>query len=72
KGWDAGLATLKKGDKATLVIPSSLAYGLQGSPPAIPSNSVLVFTVQLVNVVPGKPKAPAAAPGTAPAAAPKK
>lgn len=61
KGWDAGLATLKKGDKATLVIPSTLAYGLQGSPPAIPSNSVLVFTVQLVDVKAGKP-APAAPP----------
>ncbi|HEY8919195.1 MULTISPECIES: FKBP-type peptidyl-prolyl cis-trans isomerase [unclassified Chitinophaga] len=60
KGWDAGIGSLNKGSKATLVIPSSLAYGLQGSPPAIPSNSVLVFDVQLVDVKPGK--APAAAP----------
>lgn len=50
KGWDAGIGSLSKGSKATLVIPSSLAYGLQGSPPAIPSNSVLVFDVQLVDV----------------------
>jgi FKBP-type peptidyl-prolyl cis-trans isomerase len=63
KGWDAGIGTLNKGSKATLVIPSSLAYGLQGSPPAIPSNSVLVFDVQLVDVKPGKaPAAPIAAP----------
>lgn len=71
KGWDAGLSTLKKGDKATLVIPSSLAYGLQGSPPAIPGNSVLVFTVELVNVKPGgkAPAAPAAPAGFVPPAA---
>lgn len=53
KGWDAGIGSLKKGSKATLLIPSGLAYGLQGSPPAIPSNSVLVFDVQLVDVKAG-------------------
>jgi FKBP-type peptidyl-prolyl cis-trans isomerase FkpA len=53
KGWDEGLSTLKKGSKATLVIPSGLAYGLQGSPPAIPSNAVLVFEVQLVDIKAG-------------------
>jgi FKBP-type peptidyl-prolyl cis-trans isomerase FkpA len=63
KGWDAGISALNKGSKATLVIPSALAYGLQGSPPAIPGNSVLVFDVQLVDVKPGKaPAAPAPAP----------
>ena len=63
KGWDAGIGALKKGSKATLVIPSTLAYGLQGSPPAIPSNSVLVFDVELVDVKAGAPApAPAAAP----------
>jgi len=62
KGWDAGIGALNKGSKATLVIPSALAYGLQGSPPAIPGNSVLVFDVQLVDVKPGKaPAAPAPA-----------
>ncbi|SHL48426.1 FKBP-type peptidyl-prolyl cis-trans isomerase [Chitinophaga jiangningensis] len=66
KGWDAGLAGLKKGSKATLVIPSTLAYGLQGSPPAIPGNSILVFDVQLVDIKPGAPEAPAA-PAPAPA-----
>jgi len=62
KGWDAGIGALKKGSKATLVIPSSLAYGLQGSPPAIPGNSVLVFDVELVDIKAGK--APVAAPPT--------
>ncbi|NIG56117.1 FKBP-type peptidyl-prolyl cis-trans isomerase [Chitinophaga sp. Cy-1792] len=71
KGWDAGLSQLKKGSKATLVIPSTLAYGLQGSPPAIPGNSVLVFDVQLVDIKPGAP-APAAPALAAPAPAPAK
>lgn len=60
KGWDAGIAALKKGSKATLIIPSTLAYGLQGSPPAIPGNSVLAFDVQLIDVKAGAAEAPAA------------
>ncbi|MGN6510000.1 MAG: FKBP-type peptidyl-prolyl cis-trans isomerase [Chitinophaga sp.] len=61
-GWDDALAQLKKGAKATLVIPSSLAYGLQGSGPIIKPNSVLVFDVELLDVKPG---ASAAAPAPA-------
>jgi FKBP-type peptidyl-prolyl cis-trans isomerase len=49
KGWDAGIASLKKGTKATLILPSGLAYGLQPTP-QIPSNSVLVFDVDLLDV----------------------
>ena len=55
-GWDDAILKLKKGTKATLVIPSTMGYGPQGSPPAIPGNAVLVFDVDLVNVQ----KAPAA------------
>ncbi|SFD52839.1 FKBP-type peptidyl-prolyl cis-trans isomerase [Chitinophaga sp. CF118] len=72
KGWDAGIGSLKKGSKATLVIPSTLAYGLQGSPPAIPSNSVLVFEVQLIDVKAGGTEAPAAPAGLMPPAQGKK
>lgn len=59
KGWDAGIASLKKGTKATLILPSGLGYGLQPTP-MIPSNSVLVFDVELLDVV--KPSAAPAAP----------
>ncbi|WP_209147488.1 MULTISPECIES: FKBP-type peptidyl-prolyl cis-trans isomerase [Chitinophaga] len=62
-GWDDALAQLKKGSKATLVIPSSLAYGLQGSGPIIKPNSILVFDVELLDVKPG---APAEIPATPP------
>lgn len=49
-GWDEGLALLKEGSKATFFIPASLAYGAQGSPPAIPVNAELVFYVELIDV----------------------
>lgn len=56
-GWDESILKLSKGTKATLVIPSTMAYGPQGSPPAIPANAVLVFDVELLDVK----KAPAGA-----------
>ena len=49
-GWDEGIGALAKGSKATLLIPSSLAYGERGSLPAIPANSPLRFDVELVDV----------------------
>ena len=49
-GWDDALQQLNKGSKATILIPSSLAYGKQGSPPAIPANSPLRFDVELTDV----------------------
>ncbi|MVN78414.1 hypothetical protein GO988_18950 [Hymenobacter sp. HMF4947] len=49
-GWDEGVAQLNKGSKATLLIPSSLAYGKQGSPPVIPADSPLRFDVELSDV----------------------
>ncbi|MBL7718675.1 MAG: FKBP-type peptidyl-prolyl cis-trans isomerase [Flavipsychrobacter sp.] len=51
KGWDEGLLLLKKGEKATFYIPSPMAYGPQSPSPAIPANSVLVFDVEITNVV---------------------
>lgn len=54
-GWDEGVMKLHKGEKATLVIPSVMAYGPRGSSPAIPPNSVLVFDVELVDFQKGQP-----------------
>lgn len=51
KGWDEGIALLSEGDKATLYIPSHLAYGPGGIPNAIPPFSTLIFDVELVEVL---------------------
>jgi len=49
-GWDEGIMLLKTGEKATLVIPSELAYGARGAGNVIPPNATLVFDVELVDV----------------------
>ncbi|MDR6193729.1 FKBP-type peptidyl-prolyl cis-trans isomerase [Siphonobacter sp. SORGH_AS_0500] len=53
-GFDEAVQNLKKGEKATILIPSAHGYGEQGSPGAIPPNSVLVFDVQLIDIKKGK------------------
>ncbi|MCG8477225.1 MAG: FKBP-type peptidyl-prolyl cis-trans isomerase [Cytophagales bacterium] len=55
-GWDEGLALLKEGDKATFIIPSTLAYGNRNMGPGIGPNEVLVFDVEIVKVDKAKRK----------------
>ena len=50
EGWEEGLAGMKVGGRRRLVIPPSLAYGQSGYR-GIPGNAILVFEVQLVNIV---------------------
>ncbi|HEX8328383.1 MAG TPA: FKBP-type peptidyl-prolyl cis-trans isomerase [Hymenobacter sp.] len=50
QGWDEGIALMRKGEKAVLLIPSALGYGERGAPGAIPKNAVLRFEVELVDV----------------------
>ena len=55
KGWTEGLGLLGEGGKATLYIPSDLAYGERGNRNIEP-NSVLVFDVEVLKVGKYMPK----------------
>lgn len=51
RGWDEGIALLKEGGKATLIIPAELGYGAGGTPDgSIPPNAELMFYVELEEV----------------------
>lgn len=49
-GWTEALQLMKEGSKWQLFIPSDLAYG-ETSRPTIPGNSVLIFDVELLEVI---------------------
>ncbi len=49
EGWDEGIAMMKEGGKARLVIPSKLAYG-KNTFNVIPPYSTLVFEIELLKV----------------------
>ncbi|EFN87500.1 FK506-binding protein 59 isoform X2 [Harpegnathos saltator] len=49
KGWDIGVASMKKGEIATLTCAPEYAYGKNGSPPLIPPDATLKFEVELLS-----------------------
>ena len=54
KGWQIGLAKCRVGGKIKIIIPSGIAYGMRSRSKAIPSNSVLVFDIEVLKAEPAK------------------
>ena len=52
-GFNEALMMMKKGGKATFVIPPAIGYGEQGGGP-IPANTPLVFEVELLDFKKGQ------------------
>ena len=52
EGWNEALQLMRPGDEITLWVPPALGYGEEGAPPDIPANSVLVFRMELLDVLP--------------------
>ena len=49
KGWQLALPVCKVGGKIQIIIPSGLAYTIRSRSKDIPPNSVLVFTIEVLN-----------------------
>lgn len=50
-GWTEALQLMSVGDRWRLFIPAEMAYGESSPTPAIPANSVLIFDVELLEIV---------------------
>ena len=48
EGFDKGVKGMKVGGRRVIVVPSELGYGKKGSPPTIPPNAALKFTIELI------------------------
>ena len=50
EGWQLAASKLTKGAKATLFIPSTLAYGSKPVGDKIGPNEILIFEIKIVDV----------------------
>lgn len=47
RGWDLGVATMKRGEVSVFTVKAEYGYGSIGSPPKIPGGATLVFEIEL-------------------------
>ena len=47
-GWTEALRLMPDGAYWEIFVPADLAYGKKGSPPAVPPNTVLIFTIEMI------------------------
>jgi len=59
-GLEEGVALMKAGGRARLIVPPELAYGGRGLAGTIPPSATLTFDVELIAVQPGSPEKPQA------------
>jgi FKBP-type peptidyl-prolyl cis-trans isomerase len=50
KGWDLGVPCMLEGETRELVVASDLAYAAAGRGSAIPPNTTLIFTIELLKL----------------------
>jgi FKBP-type peptidyl-prolyl cis-trans isomerase len=51
RAWEEGLLGMRVGGRRKLVVPPSLGYGARGGGDVIPPNAVLVFEMELLQVM---------------------
>jgi FKBP-type peptidyl-prolyl cis-trans isomerase len=49
-GLDEGILLMQFGDCARFILPPHLAYGLSGDNKCIPPRSIIVYTIEIINV----------------------
>ena len=50
KGWTEALLMMSEGDRWELFIPPELGYGIRGVKGTIPSNSALIFVIEVIKI----------------------
>lgn len=50
-GWEEGVLRMRSGEKFRFIIPPGLAYKERGFPPSIPGDAVLIYDIELLDIL---------------------